>query len=144
MSKDSCPWAGQKFNENPNIKRLDPDPKTYAYHKLQNTTTKLEAIHEVDNNKTLNSLGSTTSHSSSSSENTATNITNSIKSEIKKKSTLKKANTPSITSSSNKKITTPVNIKLDYIKNWVPGKRTKSMTSSSNASDNNTNINIRS
>ena len=108
---------------------------------LQNTTTKLEAIHEVDNNKTLNSLGSTTSHSSSSSENTATNITNSIKSEIKKKSTLKKANTPSITSSSNKKITTPVNIKLDYIKNWVPGKRTKSMTSSSNASDNNTNIN---
>ena len=40
MSRDSCPWASQKFNENPNIKKLDADPKTYAYHKLQSTTTK--------------------------------------------------------------------------------------------------------
>ena len=34
MSRDSCPWAGQKFNENPNIKKLDPDPKNLCISQI--------------------------------------------------------------------------------------------------------------
>ena len=40
MSRDSCPWAGQKFNENPNIKKLDPDPKDLCISQITKSNNK--------------------------------------------------------------------------------------------------------
>jgi serine/threonine-protein kinase TTK/MPS1 len=98
---------------------------------LYGTITKLEAIQEVINSKTLNSLNGSTVHTSSLNDSTATNVTNAsiVKSEKKQALAFKKTNTPSVNTkfstsniknSSSKKATTQVNIKLDYIKNWKP------------------------
>ena len=53
MSSDSCPWAGQKFNENPNIKKLDPDPK---YLCISQTTKYNNKNCRKPNNKILHSI----------------------------------------------------------------------------------------
>ena len=83
---------------------------------LNNMGTKLEAIQEIDDNKKYDTSNGLTSQSTSSNENTSSNVRIDSKHERKKAS-----NTPSIMNkagrvTSAKKITTPVNIKLDYIK----------------------------
>ena len=89
---------------------------------LNNMGTKLEAIQELEDNKKHDTLNGLTSQSISSNENTSSNMRIDSKHERKKAS-----NTPSIMNkagrvTSAKKITTPVNIKLDYIKNWKPSR----------------------
>ena len=100
--------------------------------------TKLEAIQELEDNKKHDTLNGLTSQSISSNENTSSNMRIDSKHERKKAS-----NTPSIMNkagrvTSAKKITTPVNIKLDYIKNWKPsrpkgGKTSENFQSSKSA-----------
>ena len=89
---------------------------------LNNVGTKLEAIQEQEDKKFFDTSNGLTSQSASSNENTSSNVRTDSKHERKKAS-----NTPSIVNkagrvTSAKKITTPVNIKLDYIKNWKPGR----------------------